>query len=236
MAEKNPVKPQKSGGSSCLGLLIKLWMLVFLAGLGAAVYYVTQPQDLTDIGGSGPAAGLAQRKDLKAALQSSVNRGYEITLTEHDINGYLAHTLAAQQGGLLGTYVTLSGVWVRLEEGCIEVVMERRIFGHPFTLSSFIQINQTVAPTGVANTEGVLHGGRYIQDLPLNRGGRFGQLVVPQGFLYLILPSMKKLADLYQDEINLAFGRMARIRIEKDKLILDPREPGDLMTAPGGTF
>jgi hypothetical protein len=236
MADKNSVKPQKSGGSGCFGLLIKLCMLTMLTGLGAAVYFITQPQDLSDISGAGHAAALTQRKDLKTALQSSVDRGYEITLSEQDINGYLAHTLAAQQGGLLGTHATLDGVWVRLEEGRIEVVLERRLFGHLFTLSSFIQISQTVTPTGVASTEGVLHGGPYVQDLPVNRGGRFGQLVVPQGFLYLILPSLKHVADLYQDEIKLAFGRMARIRIEKDKLILDPREPGDLMAAPGGTF
>ena len=93
-----------------------------------------------------------------------------------------------------------------------------------------------MAPTGAPSTEGVLHGGPYIKDLPLNRGGRFGQLVVPQGFLLLVLPSLQKLAKLYETEVELALGRMARIRIEKDKLILDPREPGDLMTSPGGAF
>ncbi|OYV03657.1 MAG: hypothetical protein CFE26_21005, partial [Verrucomicrobiales bacterium VVV1] len=195
-----------------------------------------QPQDLTDVGGYGPAAALAQRKDLKSTLQNSLDRGYEVTLSEEDINGYLSRTLAAKQGGLLGSNVSLDGAWVRLEEGRVEVVLERRIFGHPLTISTYIQITQTVAPTGTPSTDGVLHGGPYIKDLPLNRGGRFGQLVVPQGFLLLVLPSFQKLADLYKTEVELALGRMARIRIQKDKLILDPREPGDLMTAPGGTF
>lgn len=235
MADKTSEKPQKSGGG-CLGLLVKLFMLVILAGLGAAVFFIAQPQDLTDIGGYGPAAALAQRKDLKATLQSSVDRGYEVTLSEEDINGYLSRTLAAKQSGLLGNSVSLDGAWVRLEEGRFEVILERRIFGHPLTISSYVQISQTVAPTGAPSTEGVLHGGPYIKDLPLNRGGRFGQLVVPQGFLLLVLPSFAKLAALYKTELDLAFSHMARIRIEKEKLILDPREPGDLMTAPGGTF
>lgn len=235
MSDKTPDKPKKSGGG-CLGLLMKLFMLIFLTGLGAAVFYIAQPQDLTDVGGYGPAAALAQRKDLKSTLQNSLDRGYEVTLSEEDINGYLSRTLAAKQGGLLGSNVSLDGAWVRLEEGRVEVVLERRIFGHPLTISTYIQITQTVAPTGAPSTEGVLHGGPYINDLPLNRGGRFGQLVVPQGFLLLVLPSFQKLADLYKTEVELALGRMARIRIQKDKLILDPREPGDLMTAPGGTF
>jgi len=235
MSDKNSEKPQKSGGG-CIGLLMKLFMLVFLSGLGAAVFFVSQPQDLTDIGGYGPAAALAQRRDLKATLQSSLDRGFEVTLSEEDINGYLSRTLAAKQGGLLGNNVTLDGAWVRLEEGRVEVVLERRILGQPLTISTYVQINQTVSPTGATSTEGVLHGGPYLKDIPLNRGGRFGQLVIPQGFLRLVLPSFEKLAAAYKDEVELAFGRMARIRIEKDKLILDPREPGDLSTAPGTTF
>ena len=234
MADKSPEKPRKSGGG-CLGLLMKLFMLAFVLGLGSAVFYIAQPQDLTDIGGYGPAAALAQRKDLKSTLQNSLDRGYEVTLSEEDINGYLSRTLAAKQGGLLGSQVSLDGAWVRLEDGRFEVVLERRILGHPLTISTYVRINQTVSPTGAPSTEGELHGGPYLKDLPLNRGGRFGQLVVPQGFLLLVLPSLEKLAAAYKAEIEL-FSSMARIRIEKDKLILDPREPGDLMTAPGGTF
>lgn len=235
MAEKTSEKPSKSGGG-CLGLLLKLFMLLFLVGLGAAVFEITQPQDLTDLGGYGPAAALAPRKDLRSTLQNSLDRGYELTLSEEDINGYLSRTLAAKQGGLLGSQVTLDGAWVRLEQGRVEIILERRILGQPLTLSTYVQISQTVSPTGAPSTEGVLHGGPYVKDLPLNQGGRFGQLAVPQGFLLLVLPSFQKLADLYKTELDLALGRMARIRIEKDKLILDPREPGDLMTAPGGSF
>ena len=235
MAEKNSEKPQKSGGG-CIGLLVKLLIVIFFAALGAAVFFIAQPQELTDVGGYGPAGALAQRRDLKSTIQSSVDRGYELTLSEDDINGYLTHTLAAKQGGLLGNNVTLDGAWVRLEDGRMEVVIERRIFGHPLTISTYLQISQTISPTGTTNTEGVLHGGPYIKDLPLNRGGRFGQLVVPQGFLLMVLPAFQKLAEAYKDELDLAFGHMARIRIEKEKLILDPRAPGDLMTAPGGSF
>ncbi len=235
MSDHNPDNPPKSGGG-CFGLLMKLAMLVFLVGLGAAVFFISQPQDLTDIGGYGPAAALAQRRDIKTTLQSSLDRNFEVILSEEDINGYLSRTLASKQGGLLGKNVTLDGAWIRLEEGRVEIVLERRIFGHPLTISSYVQISQSVSPAGTASTEGVLHGGPYLKEIPLNRGGRFGQLVVPQGFLHLVLPSFGKLAEAYQSEIDLALGRMARIRIEKDKLILDPREPGDLMPAPGSTF
>ena len=65
------------------------------------------------------------------------------------------------------------------------------------------------------------------------RGGRFGKLVVPQGFLILVMPAYAKLADIYYEEIRLALQEMARIRIEPDRLLLESREPsGDPSLLP----
>ena len=52
-----------------------------------------------------------------------------------------------------------------------------------------------------------------------------GQLVVPQGFLHLVLPSFAKVAALFTAETELAFNRMQRVKFENDRLVLDPREP-----------
>jgi hypothetical protein len=41
------------------------------------------------------------------------------------------------------------------------------------------------------------------------------------------MPAYAKLADLYREEIRLAFEEMARIRIEANRLILNSREPAD---------
>jgi hypothetical protein len=68
-------------------------------------------------------------------------------------------------------------------------------------------------------------GGPYHPDLPHPpKGGRFGQLVVPQGFLHLVLPAYLKLAGAFPEEIELAFSRMSRADIKKGRLVLDPRE------------
>jgi hypothetical protein len=75
-------------------------------------------------------------------------------------------------------------------------------------------------------TEIERHGGPYHKDFPNPpRGGRFGKLVVPQGFLLLVMPAYEKLAAAFPEEIELAFRDMARITIENDRLVLDPREP-----------
>ena len=70
------------------------------------------------------------------------------------------------------------------------------------------------------------HGGPYHKFLPFPKcGGRFGQLPVPQGFLLLVMPSFDNLAKAFPDEIRLGFAEMTRIKIEDERLILDPRVP-----------
>ncbi len=215
----------KSGGG-CLGKFLFLVVLLSAGMLGCALFFITRPQDLTDIGGYGPQGKAAPVRDLKTVLKNSVTRGYPVTLTEAEINQWLGRTLTTKQGGLLAANVTLDRVWIRLEDGHAEVVMERRIMNHPFTVSMFLQVAQTESVKGL-HTEIQLHGGPYHESLPKPpRGGRFGRLVVPQGFLLLVMPAYRNLAALFQEEIHLGFEEMARIKIEKNRLVLDPRIPG----------
>lgn len=222
----------KSGGG-CLTKLVVLFLLVAGLGLGSAVFFIATPQDLTDIGGYGPASRNAKPRDLKVVLQNSVNRGYAVTLTEAEINQWLATVLTMKQGGALAPQVSLDRVWVRLLDGHAEVIMERTIMGRPFTVSMFLRPEQLQGLKGVENNVH-LDGGPYHPDVPYPpRGGRFGKVVVPQGFLILVKPAYEKLAALFNDEIHLAFERMARVKIEKNGLVLDPRDPqDDIMKLP----
>jgi hypothetical protein len=222
MAETN--KPKSGGG--CLLKLLFLILLVPCVGLGMAVFYAVQPQDLTDLGGYRSAAAKpGTHREIKAVLKNAISRGYPVTLTETEINQWLARNLSAKQGGLFEGRVTLKRVWVRLEDGRAEVVMERDFLGKPFTVSMYLQVARMEGPKGTT-TEIERHGGPYNKDFPNPpQGGRFGKLVVPQGFLLLVMPAYTKLAAVFPEEIELAFREMSRITIENDRLILDPREP-----------
>lgn len=223
MAESS--KP-KSGGS-CLGKLLFLFVLAGAAGLGAALFVIARPQDLTDIGGYGPGLKAAPVREMTAVLKNSIDRGYPVTLTETEINQWLGRTLAVKQGGLLAGQVSLERIWVRLEDGHAEVVMERSIMGKPFTVSMFLRIEQLQGFKRV-ETQVHLDGGPYHESIPKPpKGGRFGQLVVPQGFLLLVKPAYDKLVPLFREEIRLGFEEMARIKIEKNRLVLDPRDPAN---------
>ena len=214
---------ESSGG--CLRRLLSLIVLAGAVGLGASMVWITRSQDLTDIGGYGQAQSGIPAPDLKTVLKNSLDRGYPVILSETQINQWLGRTLAAKQTGLLAQLVTFERVWVRLEDGYAEVIIERKIMKQPFTVSMFLKVEQIEGPKGM-RTEVAMHGGRFQSDLPQPlRGGRFGQLVVPQGFLLLVLPSFKQLASLFHEEIHLGLEEMARTRIEKHRIILNPREP-----------
>jgi hypothetical protein len=163
---------------------------------------------------------------MKTVLKNSIDRGYAVTLTETEINQWLGRVLAAKQGGVLGDHVTLERVWVRLLDGHAEIIMERKVMEHPFTISMFVRVEQLQGLNGV-ETRVHLDGGVFHENIPRPpRGGRFGSLVVPQGFLILVMPAYQKFAELFETEKAL-IEEMSRIRIEKGRLVLDPREPTD---------
>lgn len=234
MAEEVKLKPK----GSCLGKLVTLVALAGVAGLGVAVFFMARPQDLSDIKGI---AGTSKPRDLRAVLQSAIDRGYEVTLTEEEINLYLKQTLLAKQGGMLEKAVSFEGVRVRLEEGRAEIIMQRSVMGQPLTLSMFVRVEQTLSMKGTTQTTVMRDGGPFLPQVPrterIVKGGRFGQLVVPQGFLLLVLPAYEKLAALYQKELELGFEEMSRITMSDGKLVLDPRPDGGAeLPGAGGSF
>lgn len=221
----NEVKEKPRGG--CLRKLFGLLVFLIIIGLGASLYFMSLPQDLSDISGSNPSATSAASppRDMEMVLTKSIEGDYSVTLSEKELNDWLGRELKLNQGGELAKWVILKRVWVRLKEDVAEVIIVREIAGREFTTSMFLQVEQTESNTGIT-TQIHLHGGGYSELLPIpTRGGRFGQLTVPQGFLILVMPDFQKIAALFDTEIKLGFQRMARIKIEDKRLMLDPKQP-----------
>jgi len=211
-------KPKRRGG--CFTRVVIFFLLIVLTALGCGVYSVFQPQSLEDIATRDEAGG--NLRNLDAALRESLERGFPTTITEGQLNAWIAHRLAAKQGGMLSSVATLDGVRIRLEDGRAEIVTLRTVLGHPLTVSLYVQVRQTEGAQGLKK-EVLLQGGAYDPDFPkLLRGGRFGTLVVPQGFLVLVLPGYQKLAAVFTDEIENALQEMSVIEIQKDRLVLNP--------------
>lgn len=219
MAAYDPHQPQGSGFFYKLALV---FVGSTIAGLVISIYLIVSPQSLDDIGGCDGAAG---GRDVSAVLKESQQRQVPVTLTETEINQWLARTIEAKQGGRFADSATFKQVAVRISDGHAEVIMEREIHGRRFTVSMFLTIVQTEQADRL-RTELNLHGGRFASWLPAPpKGGRFGKLVVPQGFLQMVMPSYEALAGVLAEELNLGFKQMVRITLQDGSIHLDPRVP-----------
>ena len=223
--EKEEAEGKKKGG--CLGKLFGLLVFAVIVGLGVALYFISLPQDLSDVGGYAPAAEspASPPRDIEAVLRKSIEGDYSVTLSETELNNWLGRELKLKQGGELAQWVSLKRVWVRLRDGVAEIIIVRDVAGYPLTTSMFLQVEQNETAKGIT-TEIHLHGGGFHPDVPIpSRGGRFGQLTVPQGFLIMVMPDFEKIAKLFEAEIDLGFSQMARIKIEDKRIVLDPKQP-----------
>lgn len=226
----------KKGG--CLGKLFGLLVFAVVAGLSAGIYFVSQPEDLTDIGGYDPAeeTPASPPRDIETVLRKSIEGDYSVTLSETELNNWLGRELELRQGGELAEWVSLKRVWIRLREGVAEIIIERDVAGHRLTTSMFLQVEQSDTAKGII-TQIHLHGGGYHEDVPMpTRGGRFGRVTVPQGFLILVMKDFEKIAQLFETEIDLGFRQMSRIRIEDKRLMLDPKQPSQTESAGEQNF
>jgi hypothetical protein len=198
-------------------------VVMFIAALGYALLLIFQPQNLSDIGMGEDPAHPVKARDLPQVFSKALEGSYLLLITEEEINAYLEKTLAARQGGALAGVVTLEKVLVRLENERAEIIMVRKCAGRILTTSMWVMIEQTEDDQGTVETHIDPTGGPMGLLPFMDRGGRFGRLVVPQGFLHLVQSSFARLAGLYPEEIRLGLEEMARIRIEEGALVLDPR-------------
>ncbi|MFT4175234.1 MAG: hypothetical protein QM627_01145 [Luteolibacter sp.] len=229
-------KPKSKGG--CFSRVVALFLFLMLVGLGTLVFFLYQPQKLDDLEGFGATpAEIAAERDVGEVLRLAVEREFPVTLTEGQLNRWLAQRLDARQGGFAGTAVSLKRVWVRLEEGRMEIITEREMAGRPLTFSMFLRVAEVETVQGKTK-EVRLDGGPYSEEMPeIRKGGRFGKVVVPQGFLVLVLPEYRKLAAALVTELNFGAHEMSRIEIRKGKLVLTPGQVEESgATLPGGGF
>ena len=204
------------------GVFFKNLFYVSLLGLllifGLA-YLSFQPQDLSDIEGyvsdsSVPPPG---GPDLGSVLENASKNKAPVRITEEDINNYLRRTLKVEQGGMFNRMVTARGAWVRLEEGVVEVIIEREILGKRHTVSMLLGLKQTKGEKGIINTA-----------VSRDRG-KWGRSRVLRGFLLLTNSSFEALQKAYAEETKLIWDMLGaatpfRIKVSDGMLELSPTE------------
>lgn len=217
---KDKPKPQRT---SALLRFMRVPVVILILLFACVLVAIFRPQDISDIStGAHPTDPFVAR-DLNKVFAESIQGAYPLRITEEEINAYIAQTLEAKQGGAASGFVRVEKVLVRLEENRAEIIIVRKIGDFDFTISTWVTVTQLESHRGQIETLIERHGGAMPLFAKIPRGGRFGSLVVPQGFLHLVNASFVGLAEQFPDEITNGIEEMARIRIEEGALVLDPR-------------
>jgi hypothetical protein len=215
-------KPMPKRNSALLRLM-RVPVVILILLFACVLVAIFRPQDMSDIStGEHPTDPFVAR-DLNKVFAESIQGAYPLRITEEEINAYIAQTIEAKQCGAASGFVRLEKVLVRLEVNRAEIILVRKIGDFDFTISLWITVNQFESHRGQVETIIEMTGGPMPLFAKIPRGGRFGSLVVPQGFLHLVNASFIDLAEQFPDEITNGIEEMARIRIEEDALVLDPR-------------
>ena len=198
------VVPIFSRPSSGQGGMAMLFMLL-MTGLFAFAYLLAYQGDRVDA--RMPAKG-SNVPNLKNLLAIGLSSGKNLTITEEQINGYLAATLRAKQGGPLAGKASIERVMIQLEDGEFRLILVRKLFGRPHTVSLHFQ----------ASREGV--GKDSLWNLQIH-SGKVGKLPVAGGLLQLVLAPARQIASLYPSELRI-LQHASSLRIEKGRLLLGP--------------
>lgn len=192
----------EKNGSTAKRLFFTIAFL-FVAGMGLSIYLSFQPQDLAGISGYDPADRSETVIDIPARIEAAAKTRQPIIISERQFNTWLANHIKVRQEGKLADHVDLKGVWVRFdstEGGRAELVVEREVKERIHTTSLYMRLERKKKEDGSYTTTRRLDGGRFLGTILI--GGRFGQLKVPQGFLFFTQSTYQSLGALFSKEIE----------------------------------
>ena len=190
-------------------IILKNLLYVLLVGLiivGTLGYLSFDPQDLSDVEGYEPDSSRLPvgGRDLGAVLKDAEKNKRKVRITEEELNKYLRRTLKFEQGGWFKSFVTARGAWIKLEDGVIEVIIEREVtwLGKRHTVSMLLFPRQAEDEEGKVSSE----------LLTKWRKGRWGRIRVANGYVGLVESSFRALQEAYAEETKLVWLRMIRLR------------------------
>ena len=204
-----------------------LFTLAFVGGLGFAVYLSFQSQDLDDVAGRKPEEQTGTVVSIPKKIEDAAKSRQAVTITEKQVNRWLAKTLAVRQEGQFVDHVKMKGVWVRFSEeegGRAEIIIEREVKDRPHTVSMFVSMERKKKENRAYTTYIHKKSGRLWGLLAV--GGKFGQARVPQGFLFFSQSSFDSIIELFKNELEWIDDEIirkggGRITFEENQMRID---------------
>ncbi len=171
--------------------------LLFTGSLMVMVYRMWSPQDLTDVAGY---QDQGNPRDLMVMLKNA--NGAEVSFTEGELNRYLKDTCRMRQMGLFSLLAHVEGVAIRIHDGYMELVVDRIIGAnmHQTTAVNLSFRQETDHGRPVLKVD--FHGGSPLYG-SMPRGGKIGQVGVPQRHIEMLKPALETLLDCYPEMVQI---------------------------------
>ena len=179
---------------------INLWSLIatalyvlFIGALALLALNMWKAQDMRNIAGY---TDNGTARDLTVALNNA--NGAEIVFTEGEVNRYLRDTCRLRQTGIFSVLANAQGVAIRMHDGYAELIIDRMLSTHFHQTTAvnltFVQEDDHGRPVLKMEMRG---GEPILGSLP--RGGRIGQLGVPQRYMQMLRPALETIRDCYPE-------------------------------------
>lgn len=215
-------------GFGMIKMIFTLLILGIVAGMGGFIYYGWQGADMSQISGhKGISKGQSSIGyiDIQRKVENALKANTEVTLTETELNQYLARNIKMNQGGFMKGFSSVEGVYVDLKPDVMEIFIEREIaqYGEDGEIKTdvFQPFTHTVSMKlkiyTVLDDEGVTT--RKIE-FP---GGRIGKAPAPGLMVTVFKNSFDQIAEHFSNEIALGYEKMTSITVGDGVITLDPR-------------
>lgn len=236
IAKKQAQKAAERAPFSLIGFIIFLATIAILGLMGLGIYYSWAPQDISEIDGYNQPENAP---DIPALIKKSVQQERSLTLTEADVNRYLAANLTAVQHGPMTILASSPTIGIKFHQGksthdgtvpqgYIEIIIVRNIgTDGKQTVSAYITPTQTLGDSqqDIRTKCEFQNDETFFGSIPV--GGKIGSLPVPQGYIYFLTPALENLAEATEDLIDLIIDSGLHIQIEEGKIeLIPPQRPG----------
>ncbi len=188
--------PYGSGSFIDIWSIVAVIIFLFLAGsLIIVCLLMWIPRQLNDIKGLHDDTPV---HDLFATMRQTDGAPQYYSFSESELNRYLKQTCRMRQKGALSIVAHPAQLALKIHDGYGELIITRVIGSHLYhTISVYVSFSYSGEHAQRRVSLELLPAGEDTGLFP--RGGRIGQLPIPQRYMQMILPSLESLLDVYPE-------------------------------------
>lgn len=209
--------------------IVTLFVVISLTTIAVHTVFSWVPRSSAEIDGVTAAGDEEGVVDLKEGLKQALEKSYVMTITEEELNRYIAKHLKLTHSAIVDDYVSIKGVYVDLKPNLVDITIEREV-DYPANLQadgskkfSFLPLNQTLSMQLAIEVTDSENGDVHTQvSFP---GASFGRAPAPGGLAVVVKPNFDVVYDFFQEELKLAYNNGTSITVEDGLLKVDCRKP-----------